>query len=130
MSDTLKNSLMTTGPIRALQETGNCVYTHSIPCECGRSFTVDTGRLLTGRFSEHNWNLEVHLGRSRYAQHSFEENCEIIWKKAKILETQTNSLYRKYKEVAYMLCLQNLISWPSTEILPIWYHPISRELSK
>jgi len=73
MRHTLKNSLMTMGPIRAPQDTGNCVYTHSIPFECGRTYTVETGRLLTG--SWHSWNLEVHLGRSRYAQHSFEENC-------------------------------------------------------
>jgi len=42
---------MTMGAIRAPQETGNCV--HSIPCECGRSYIVETGRPWAGRFREH-----------------------------------------------------------------------------
>jgi hypothetical protein len=108
MRHTLKNSLMTMGPIRALQENGNCIY--SIPCECGRSYIGETGRPWAVRFREHRRNLEVHLERSRYAQHSFEENCQMIWKEAKILEIETNSIYRKYKEVAYMSCLQNPIT--------------------
>lgn len=102
MRQILKNSHMTTGPIRTPQETGNCIY--SIPFECGSSYIGETGRLWAVRFREHRWNLEeVHLERSRYAQHSFEENCQIIWKEAKILETETNSLYNKYKEVAYVM---------------------------
>jgi hypothetical protein len=109
MRHTLKNSLMTMGPVMAPQETGNCIY--SIPCECGRRYIGETGRPWAVRFREHRRNLEeVHLERSKCAQHSFEENCQIIWKEAKILETETNSPYRKYKEVAYMSCLQNPIT--------------------
>jgi hypothetical protein len=62
-------------------------------------------------------------------QHSFEENHHIIWKEAKILEIEKSSAYRKYKELTYMWCLQNSISQPNTEILPIWYPLINRELS-
>jgi hypothetical protein len=56
---------------------------------------------------EQRQNLEVgHLEISRLAQHSFEE-------------TRKNPVYRKYKEVACMTCLQNPVSLPSIEISSI-----------
>ena len=39
-----------------------------------------------------------------------EENHCKVWKEAKILETEMNSVYRKYKEGAYVSYLQNPIS--------------------
>jgi len=45
------------------QETVNCVYT--IPCQCGRSYTGETGRPWAVRLGEHRQNLEGHLERSR-----------------------------------------------------------------
>jgi len=38
------------------------------------------------------------LGKSRLAQHSFEENHRVLWEEAKILETEKNPAYTKYKE--------------------------------
>lgn len=83
------------------------------------------------RLREHRQNLEEsHLERSKVVQHTFGETHHIVWKEAKSLETETNSVYRNYNEVVNMSCLKNSISQPRTEILPIWYPLISKELSK
>jgi len=85
---------------------------------------------LVVRLREHRQNFEeIHLERS-IVQHAFGENHHIVWKEAKRLETETNSVYRNNNETAYMSCLKNSISRPCTEILPIWYPLISKELSK
>lgn len=39
----------------------------------------------------------------------------MVWKEAKVLEIEMNSVYRKYIEATYMSCLQN----PSAEIAPM-----------
>jgi len=46
------------------------------------------------------------------------------------LEIETNSMYREYKENANISILQNPISLTSTEISPIYYPLISKELPK
>jgi hypothetical protein len=71
-----------------------------------------------------------HLERSILAQHSFEKNRCIVWMEAKILEVEINSVYKKYKEAAYLSCSQKPINKPNNKISPIWYTLISRELSK
>jgi len=53
----------------------------------------------------------------------------VLWEKAKILDTENNPVYRKYKKAAYMACLQNPVSRPSIEISPIWHPLIRNELS-
>jgi hypothetical protein len=63
-------------------------------------------------------------------EHSFKENHHIVWEEAKILEIEKSSVYRKYKEAAYMSCIQNSIRQLSTEILPIWCPLINEEMSK
>jgi hypothetical protein len=105
-------------------------YVCTVPCQCGKSYTGETGRPWAVRLGENMQNVEGHLERSRLAQHSFEKNHCIVWKEAKILEVEINSVYRKYKEAAYLSCLQNPTNKPSTEISPIWYTLISKELSK
>jgi predicted GIY-YIG superfamily endonuclease len=120
---------MRTRPIKAPQNIANCVY--SIACECGRSYTGETRRPLVVRLCEQRQNLEEgHLERSRVVQHAFGENHHIVWKEAKSLETETNSVYRNYNELANMSCLKNSIIQTCTEISPIWYPLISKELSK
>ena len=74
--------------------------------------------------------MEVgHLDTSRLAQHSFEQNCRVLREEVKILETEKNPVYRKYKEATDMACLQNPINRPSVEISPIWHPFIRNELS-
>jgi len=82
------------------------------------------------KMREHQRNLEVgHLESSRLAQPSSEENRLVLWEEAKILETEKNPVYRKYKEETYISGLQNPTSRPSVEISPIWHPVIRNELS-
>jgi hypothetical protein len=50
------SSVMKTSPKRIPQQRAQCVY--SIPCECGRSYTSETGRPLAVRLHEHRQNLK------------------------------------------------------------------------
>ena len=55
--NTVRNSLMRTRPISSPQKTVDCIY--SIPCECGRSYTGETGILWPAGLGEHKENMEV-----------------------------------------------------------------------
>jgi hypothetical protein len=77
---------------------------------------------------EHRHNLQEGLiENSKLAQHACEEGHRVGWDDARILETESNSRYRKYKESAHMVCLSNPISQPSLDISSIWIHLISNE---
>jgi hypothetical protein len=51
------------------------------------------------------------------------------WDETRILEIESNSRYRKYKELAHMACLTNLISQPCLDISPIWIPLTNNEVS-
>jgi hypothetical protein len=75
---------------------------------------------------EHRHNLQQgHLEKSKLAQHACEEGHRVGWDDAGVLEIESNSRYRKYKELAHMACLTNPISQPSLDISPIWIPLIS-----
>jgi hypothetical protein len=63
------------------------------------------------------------------AQHACEEGHRVGWLEARILEIESNSKYRKYKESAHMACLTNLISQPTLDISPIWIPFIRNEVT-
>jgi hypothetical protein len=116
---TLRDTLMRTRPISDPQQTSYCIY--SIPCECGRSYIGEPDRPLAMRIREHRHNSKNGLlGKSKLAQHEFEEDHQLAWNEVKILHTERNSRYRKYKESAYMACMNNPISQTRLEISPIW----------
>jgi hypothetical protein len=50
------------------------------------------------------------LEKSKLVQHAYEEGHRVGWDEARILEIESNSRYRKYKESAHMACLTNQIS--------------------
>jgi hypothetical protein len=50
----------------------------------------------------------------------------VAWNEAKVLHIESNSRCRKYKESAYMACMNNPISQPSLEISPIWIPVIKK----
>jgi predicted GIY-YIG superfamily endonuclease len=86
------------------QQTAQCVY--SIPCECGRSYIGETGRPLVVRLREHRHNLQQGLlEKSKLAQHANEEGHRVGWDEARILEIESNSKYKKYKESEHMAYL-------------------------
>jgi hypothetical protein len=50
---------------------------------------------------EHRHNLQQGLlKKSKLAQHACEEGHRVGWDDARVLETESNSRYRKYKESA------------------------------
>jgi hypothetical protein len=94
---------MQTRPKRDLQQTAHCVY--DIPCKCGTSCIGETGRSLAVRLREHKHNLQQGLlEKSKLAQHAYEEGHRVGCVEARILENESNSGYRKYKESVQMTC--------------------------
>jgi predicted GIY-YIG superfamily endonuclease len=108
---TLRNSLMKTRPNTDPQRTAECAY--SIPCECGRIYIGETGRPLAVRLREHKHNFKEGLiEKSKLAQHAYEEDRKVMWDEARVLEVESNSRYRKYKESAHMACSTNPLANP------------------
>jgi hypothetical protein len=63
------------------------------------------------RLREQKYNLKEGLyERSKLAAHAFEEGQRVAWDQAEILEVERNSLCRKLKETAYIMCCNNPIS--------------------
>jgi hypothetical protein len=86
---------------------------------------------LAVRIREHRHNLKQGLlEKSKLAQHAYEEGHRVGWDQASVLEIESNSRYRKYKESAHMACLINPISQPSLEISPIWIPLINQDVNK
>jgi hypothetical protein len=95
-------------------------YVCIIPCECGRSYIGETGRPLAVQLHEHRHILkEGLLEKSKLAQHAYEEGDRVFWDEARILEIESNSRCRIYRESAHMACLTNRISQPSLDISSI-----------
>jgi hypothetical protein len=96
-----------------------CIY--SIPCECDTNYIGETGRHLVVWLHEHRHNLkEDLLAKSKLAQHAFGKGHGVGWDEVMILEIESYSKYRKYKDSAHMACSTNPISQHSLEISPIW----------
>lgn len=132
-----------------------CIY--GIPCECGRECFGEIGRLLNIRIRDHKYNLrEGHIDKSKLASHAFDEGHRIDWINTTILQSEPNTIYRKYKEAAggklsrklrptpgcganeededkeaaRMLCTDNSISQPSLDISPLRFPLIDIESHK
>jgi hypothetical protein len=70
------SSLMRTRPEGGPQQMAQCVYRS--PCECGRSYTGETGRPLAVRAREPRHNLRQGLlEKSKLAQHAYEERHRV-----------------------------------------------------
>jgi hypothetical protein len=81
------------------------------------------------QLQEHKHNLkEGLLEKSKLAQHAWDEGHRVDWDEVRILEIESSSRYRKYKESAHMACLTNPISQSSLDISSIWIPLISNEV--
>jgi hypothetical protein len=66
-----------------------CVY--SIPYDCGRCYTGETGRLLRVCIKEHKHNFRQGLlEKSKLAEHAYEGH-QICWNKARVLQVEPNN---------------------------------------
>jgi hypothetical protein len=82
------------------------------------------------RIREHRHNLKLGLlEKSKLAQHAYEDH-RVVWDKAKVLDIENNSRFRKYKASAHMACSTNPISQASLNISPISIPLIGEEVSK
>jgi hypothetical protein len=131
---TLRDTLMRPRPVNDPQLTAHWI--HNIPCEYGRNYVGETGRPLSVRIREHKLNLHNGLlDKSKLARHAFQEDQQISWNEANILQIEVNCRQKKYKESAYMACMENPISQPSLEFPHLdpsdrkgGQYPIEREL--
>ena len=96
----------------------------SVPWECGRGNWQTVGRESQGTQAKLGSRS---LGKIQTSTEFVRTDHHVLWEEAKILETEKNPVYRKYKEAAYMACLQNPVSRPSVEISSIW-HPLIRNI--
>jgi hypothetical protein len=72
-----------------------CIY--SIPCEYGERNIGETGRSLAMQLREHRHNLKKGLlVKSKLVQHAYEESHRVGWDDVRILETESNSKFKKY----------------------------------
>jgi hypothetical protein len=125
---TLQWTLMKTEPLRDAQQTKQCMC--SIPCDCGSCYISETSRPLEVHIKEHKYNLtQGLLGKSKLAQHAYEEGNKIRWNEAKVLQIEPNIIYKKYKESTHMSLLDHPISQSSLDISPIW-PPLSQQRSR
>jgi hypothetical protein len=93
-SHILRRSLVKMRLDRDPLDTRHCVC--SIPSECSQSNMGEMGRQLGACLREHQNNLKQGLmEKSKLAQHAYNEGHCIIWKKAKILQTELNCMWRK-----------------------------------
>jgi hypothetical protein len=125
---TLRSSLVKTRLERDPQQMAQCFY--RISCECSRSYIGEISRPLAMWLCEHLHNFKEHpLENSKLAQHACEEDHRLITDEARILENESNSRYRKYKESAHMVCLTNPISQSSLYISPTCIPIISNKVT-
>jgi hypothetical protein len=45
------------------------------------------------------------MEKSKLAKHAYDKGHCIWWKEAKVVQTETNHMCRKYKEAAHMACI-------------------------
>jgi hypothetical protein len=77
------------------------------------------GRPLAVRLKEHKYNLmEALCDKSKIVARAFEE--WIDWDQTHVLQTESNSVFRKYKQSAHTICSNNPISQASL------FHPCTR----
>jgi hypothetical protein len=82
------------------------------------------------RLRENRHNLkEGRLEKLKSTQHAYDMGDRVNWDETRILEIESSSFYRKYKESAHMACISNPITQPSLDISPNWISFISNEIT-
>jgi len=100
-----------------LRDKPQCMY--RIPCKCGREYNIgETSRTLGVGIKEHICNIrQCYLDRSKLAAHDFEEGNQIDYNQSGILQSESNTVYRKYREATH-----NPINQSDVDITPVWSH--------
>jgi hypothetical protein len=84
---------------------------YNIPCDCGRCYIGEISTPLEARIKEHNYKLtQGLLEKPKLAQHEQAEGRKIYWNEAKVLQTEPDTFYKKYKATAHMSLVDHLTS--------------------
>ena len=71
---------------------------YSLPCECRKVYTGETGKTLTERLAEHRRAVRRMDNNNSLAVHVQRTTHSITWDKAEVIEQENNKIRKKIKE--------------------------------
>jgi hypothetical protein len=103
---------------------------YSIPCECSKSYTGETGRAFDVRLKEHKNSIKKKdPDVSKLCEHHYYIGHHILWDQAEIIGHGQRWKARKFHEAAEIMKSGELVfSEPCMEINPIW-RPMIKKLN-
>jgi len=104
------------------------IYVYIISYTCGTEYSGETIRSLGVRIKEHTYNImQGYFERPNWLHIEYHQ---IDWNQTDVLMLEPNTIYRKYKDATYMLCMDNPISQSSvaTSIKSMWLPTLKKEL--
>jgi predicted GIY-YIG superfamily endonuclease len=113
----LRGLVASKAPLHLEHKTKGVVY--AIPCNCGKIYVGQTGRpFWSTRIKEHQANIRMgRLEGNLLAQHVWDHNHTVDFKRAIILLREVNDTRRKLKEALIIKALGNhCLSKPSASI--------------
>lgn len=107
-----------------LRDKPQCIY--RIPCKCCREYIGETSTTLGVRINKHICNIRKwYFDRSKLAAHDFEEGGQIDKNQRDILQSESNTIYRKYREATH-----NPLNQSDVDMTPMWLPLIEKELKR
>ena len=68
--------------------------------------------------------------KSKLARHAYEEGRRVSWKEVRVVQTVSDDIRKKYKELAHVACIFCLISLSNLDVVNfVWSPVIKMELS-
>jgi hypothetical protein len=109
----LWHSLLKTRSHLDLLDTRKCVC--NVLTDCGSEYVGETGRQMVVHLKEQQCFRQGLMEESKLSQHAYEEGHQVNLRAAKVLHTESNCTWKKYKGSDHMQCTANLINQPSLE---------------
>jgi len=109
------------------QQKVHCVC--NTPCECGRNYVGETGRLLVVWLREHRQNIKQrYRATSKYVQYAFKGHQQ-CWNEVTSFRQSSTAAAGNIRSPRIWR-LENTISQPSFDFLPILIPLTSKEVNK
>ena len=90
-------------PKDALEPTKQDGVVYKIPCECGKVYIGETGRVMQDRIKEHDRDIWlVRTQTSTVSEHANETGHLPIWKEVKFIDRDTHWYTRRVKEAIHI----------------------------